>query len=79
MAKRKIPVTVAPTSNFHGKEPNPALPEQPKEMAEEVYRCYHAGASVAHIHARDKNGVQTNGVNVFREIIYYRKGERFRV
>lgn len=68
MAKRKLIVTVAPTSNFHGKEANPALPEQPKEIAEDVYRCYNAGASVVHIHARDKNGVQTNDVNVFREI-----------
>ncbi|MFS0823142.1 3-keto-5-aminohexanoate cleavage protein [Bacillus sp. 1P02SD] len=68
MAKRKIIVTVAPTSNFHGKEANPALPEQPKEIAEEVYRCLNAGAAVAHIHARDSKGVPTNDVNVFKEI-----------
>ena len=68
MAKRKLIVLVAPTSNFHGKEANPALPEQPNEIAEETFRCYNAGASVVHIHARDKNGVQTNDVNVFREI-----------
>lgn len=68
MAKRKIIVTVAPTSNFHGKEANPALPEQPKEIAEEVYRCLNAGAAIAHIHARDKQGVPTNDVNVFKEI-----------
>lgn len=68
MAKRKLIITVAPTSNFHGKEANPALPEQPHEIAEETYRCYNAGASIVHIHARDKQGVQTNDVNVFREI-----------
>ena len=34
MAKRKIIVTVAPTSNFHGKEANPALPEK-----KEIYYC----------------------------------------
>jgi 3-keto-5-aminohexanoate cleavage enzyme len=68
MAKRKIIVTVAPTSNFHGKEANPALPEQPKEIAQEVLRCLNAGASIAHIHARDINGKPTNDVNVFKEI-----------
>ncbi|MGK7377323.1 3-keto-5-aminohexanoate cleavage protein [Planococcus sp. 1R117A] len=68
MAKRKIIVTVAPTSNFHAKEANPALPVHPDEIAEEVYRCYNAGAAIAHIHARDKKGIQTNDVNVFKEI-----------
>lgn len=68
MEKRKIIVTVAPTSNFHAKEANPALPVHPHEIAEEVYRCYNAGAAIAHIHARDKDGVQTNDVNVFKEI-----------
>ena len=68
MTKRKLIVTVAPTSNFHGKEANPALPYHPDEIAEEVYRCYNAGASIAHIHARDHNGVPTNDVNVFKAI-----------
>ncbi len=65
---RKVVITVAPTSNFHGKEANPALPEQPDEIAESVKACYEAGASIAHIHARDKNGVQTNDVEVFKAI-----------
>ena len=66
--KRKIIVTVAPTSNFHGKEANPALPEQPKEIAEEVYRCLNAGAAIAHVHARNPKGKPTNDANVFKEI-----------
>ena len=68
MSKRKIIVTVAPTSNFHGKEANPSLPITPQEIAEETYRCYNAGASIVHLHARDKNEVQTNDLNVFKEI-----------
>lgn len=67
MAK-KIIITVAPTSNFQGKEANPNLPIQPNEVAQAVYDCYNAGAAVVHLHARDKNGVQTNDVNVFREM-----------
>lgn len=65
---RKLIITVAPTSNFQGKEANPALPEQPNEIAEDVYRCWNAGASIVHIHGRDKNGQPTNDVDVFREI-----------
>ena len=44
------------------------LPEQPKEIAEEVYRCLNAGAAIAHIHARDPKGIPTNDANVFKEI-----------
>ncbi len=65
---RKVILTVAPTSNFQGKEANPALPEQPDEIAEAVRLCREAGAAVVHIHARDKDGVQTNSSAVFKDI-----------
>lgn len=65
---RKVIITVAPTSNFHGKEANPALPEQPEEIAQAVRECCDAGAAIAHIHARDRDGLQTNDVAVFCEI-----------
>ncbi len=64
----KLIVCVAPTSNFHGKEANPALPYTPDEIAEEVYKCWNEGASIVHIHARDKEGKPTNDPDVFREI-----------
>ncbi|MDT3698964.1 MAG: 3-keto-5-aminohexanoate cleavage protein [Thermincola sp.] len=65
---KKVIITVAPTGNFQGKEANPNLPIQPDEVAQAVYDSYNAGASVVHLHARDKNGVQTNDVNVFKEM-----------
>ena len=34
------------------KSQNPHLPTQPAEIAEDVYRCYNAGASVVALHAR---------------------------
>ncbi len=68
MAKKKLIVTVAPTSNFHGKEANPALPVHPHEIAQDAYDCYNAGAAIVHIHARDKNERPTNDPNVFKEI-----------
>ena len=68
MADRKVIITVAPSSNFQGKEANPAIPYTPEEIAAEVYGAWNAGASLAHMHARDRNGIQTNEVNVFRDI-----------
>ena len=65
---RKVIVTVATTGGFHGKDANPNLPEQPHEIAESAYACYNAGAAIAHIHARDKNGKSTGDTEIFREI-----------
>ena len=36
----KLIVTVAPSSNFHGKDANPALPYSPQEVADSVYECW---------------------------------------
>jgi 3-keto-5-aminohexanoate cleavage enzyme len=65
--EQKLVICVAPTSNFHGKEANPALPYSPEEIAEDVYKCWNEGAAIVHIHARDKNGIPTNDPQVFRE------------
>lgn len=64
---KKMIVTVAPTSNFHGKEANPALPFSPQEVADAVYQCWEEGASIVHIHGRDKNGLPTNDPGFFQE------------
>jgi 3-keto-5-aminohexanoate cleavage enzyme len=65
---RKVIVTVATTGGFHGKDANPNLPEQPHEIADCALACYNAGAAIAHIHGRDKNGKSTGDTEVFREI-----------
>ncbi|MDK2867465.1 MAG: 3-keto-5-aminohexanoate cleavage enzyme [Clostridiales bacterium] len=65
---RKVIITVALTGAFHGKEANPNLPEQPEEIAQAAYEAYLAGASIAHIHARDKDGVSSNDPAIFSEI-----------
>ena len=63
----KLIVTVAPTSNFHGKEANPALPFSPQEVAEAVYEAWNEGASIVHIHGRDEGGLPTNDPAFFQE------------
>jgi len=66
----KLIICVAPCGSFLGKEHNPNIPTNPKEIAEEVYRSWNEGASLAHIHARNKDGLATTDPEVFREIAF---------
>jgi 3-keto-5-aminohexanoate cleavage enzyme len=65
----KVIITVATTGGLHGREANPALPEQPKDIVQSMRDSYNAGASIAHIHARDKAGLTTADLNVYHEIL----------
>lgn len=64
----KLIVTVCPIGSWVTKEVNPNVPIQPEEIAEEVLRCENEGASIVHIHARDKEGNATTDPKIFREI-----------
>lgn len=66
--KRKVILTVAQTGSFQGKAHNPNLPEQPSEIIASAYDCYNAGASIVHVHARDKQGRSSNDSEIFAEI-----------
>ncbi len=57
------------------KDINPNIPIQPDEIAEEVYRSWNAGASIAHIHARDKEGKATTNPEVFQDISHRIRGK----
>lgn len=65
---RKIIITVAQTGAFHGKESNPNIPLSPEEIINSAYDCYNAGASIVHIHARDKEGLSSNDPKIYSEI-----------
>lgn len=66
MAKKTI-ITVATTGAWPKKENNPNVPMTPAEIAADVYDCWLAGASVAHLHMRDDDGNGTMDINKFRE------------
>jgi len=62
-------VTVAPTGGYHGKESNPNIPLQPEEIAQSVYESWNEGASIAHIHAREREtNKPTSDPNILIEI-----------
>ena len=64
----KLIICVCPVGSWVTKEINPNVPITPKEIGEEVYRCQNEGASIVHIHARDKEGNATTDPKVFKEI-----------
>lgn len=66
----KIIVTAAITGSIHVPSMSPYLPITPDEIAEDAVKAYEAGASVAHIHARDpKTGQPSSNPDYFREIL----------
>ncbi len=63
----KTVITVATTGAWPTKEHNPNIPLTPKEIAEDVYECWQAGAGVAHLHMRDENAQGTMRTELFEE------------
>lgn len=62
-------VNVALTGMIPTKTDNPNLPVTPDEIAADALRCYNAGASIFHIHARDEKGNPTWRKDVYQEIV----------
>lgn len=65
----KCIITVAVNGAEVMREQQPALPYSPEEMALEVEKAWQAGASIAHIHARNPDGSSTQDKERYREII----------
>ncbi len=49
----KLIITVAPIGSFATRADTPYLPVTPDEVVEDGIRCWEAGASILHFHARD--------------------------
>nr|WP_290646873.1 3-keto-5-aminohexanoate cleavage protein [Kosmotoga sp.] len=64
----KLIITAAITGAEVTREQQPNLPITPDEIAEEAFRCFLAGASIVHIHARKSDGTPTQDMEVYREI-----------
>jgi 3-keto-5-aminohexanoate cleavage enzyme len=63
-----VVVTCALTGGIHGKEANPALPEQPDEIVEQGVDAWRAGAAVLHVHARKPDGSNTMDPAIYSEL-----------
>ncbi|PKM94624.1 MAG: 3-keto-5-aminohexanoate cleavage protein [Firmicutes bacterium HGW-Firmicutes-1] len=67
----KVIVTVATTGSRSSKQDTTFIPLQPKEIATEIYACWKAGASIAHIHVRDDHGKASMDLEKFKETVKY--------
>jgi len=65
----KLMITAAVTGGVTTRANNPNLPITPKEIADAVYDCWLAGASIAHIHAREDDGTPSQRVDLYEEIV----------
>jgi len=65
----KLIITVAPTGAWPTKKDTPYVPITPQEIAEEVYNCWKAGASIAHIHVRDEDESPSMNFGKFRDTV----------
>src|SRR5680860_1688894 len=61
-------ITAALTGGIHGKEANPALPEQPDEIVEQGIAAWRAGAALLHAHARNPDGSNTMDPQIYGEL-----------
>lgn len=66
---QKLIITAAVNGGFTPRAKNPAVPHTPEEIAEAVYQSWNAGASIAHIHARNEDGSPSYNLKHWCEIV----------
>ena len=64
---KKLIVQVCVCGAGTTKKQTPHVPITPDEIARDVVACAKAGAAIAHIHVRDKDGVNCMDTAVFEE------------
>jgi 3-keto-5-aminohexanoate cleavage enzyme len=65
----KLVITCALAGAVTSKLQTSYVPDSPKEMAEEAYRAFNAGAHIVHLHARDAQGKKRDRVEVLNETV----------
>lgn len=63
----KLIITAALTGAETTREHNPNLPITPEEIAQAALEARNAGASIVHVHVRDKEGNPTQDMDIFRK------------
>ena len=65
----KVMITVALNGGMQQDRDGAVVPKQPVEIGEAAARCWEAGASVVHVHARDPDGKNSGDPLIYAEII----------
>lgn len=69
MKMKKLIITAALNGGITPRSKNPNVPITPREIAESAYQCWNAGASVAHIHARNPDGSPSYREEIWGEVV----------
>ncbi|WP_051316098.1 3-keto-5-aminohexanoate cleavage protein [Algoriphagus vanfongensis] len=64
----KVLVNFCPTGMIPQKGQTPFVPISPQEIIEQTHEAYELGITIAHLHAREKNGVPTYKKSIYQEI-----------
>ena len=65
----KVMITVALNGGMQQDRDGAVVPKQPDEIGEAAARCWEAGASVVHVHARGPDGRNSGDPAIYAEII----------
>lgn len=65
----KLIITVAPIGSIPTKTQTPHVPVTTAELIQDAYDCFNAGASLVHIHARDKDQKPSHDFDFFSEAV----------
>ena len=65
----KLIITAALSGAEVTREQQPALPITPEEIGLAAEECFHAGAAMVHVHARNPDGTPTQDKETYRQII----------
>jgi len=68
-AGNKFIITVALNGGMQQDRDGAIIPKQPEEIGEAAARCWEAGASVVHVHARDPEGKNSGDKAIYTQII----------
>tara|TARA_Y100000768_G_C23963013_1_gene676391 strand:- start:689 stop:1570 length:882 start_codon:yes stop_codon:yes gene_type:complete len=67
--KNKVFITCAVTGSGETTKKNLYVPITPKQIAESVIESAKAGAAIAHIHVREKDGSPSRKLELYREVV----------
>jgi len=66
---QKLIISVGINGGELSRAESPHLPISPEEIARSVNDAHDAGASVAHVHVRDKQGLPAHDLDLYRQVI----------
>jgi len=66
--KKKIIINFCPTGMIPTKHTTPHVPILPQEIIEQTHEAFELGITIAHLHARDKDGIPDYKAAVYRDI-----------